>query len=996
MYLDKISLKPLADLGPDIVSNTCHEQIHIISCMDPNYTYHWFKYDQLSNTWMSLPNTTNYLTVYSSANDSYKLEVTYQQDGYIFTGSDVIHISSTFCCTTSSPTTTLYGNYNSSSFPLATNGPGGTRLISNINLALNGNLTIDQNTVINASTLQLNSQCKIIVPNGKTLNIHNGSVLEGCTYRWAGIEVQAGGNIFIDGNSTLKDADYAVNIQNSSQATSTYYFSKVNFSRNYYSIKVSNLASNGNNIIEGCEFNCYTSLLPTTNLLTDTSQHYSFRGISFNACSAKIGTFTYPNKFHQTKIGVEALFCQNIEFRNNYFDNTIPPLEMQQGVYVRSSEVNFVDSNQFKGIKYGINSTGSVSSMYRNVKVRPTVNNSNRFLNCEYGIYIGYCMNAQIENNLFSNCSFKGVYSYRSKGLNSSGSTSNNGNTQLYPNNFYVKGNIFRDCLNSIELAYVSNANIEISKNNISHASQGNSTNLNEGIRYTNYENLPNNTSNTTCLIYLNNISDAYRGIVISGAGNSTVNAASGKFNCKLYENIIKVRVWNYAQNPTYSETYAIFIQNCKKAEVVGSTIFSALTSNNISTWPSYATKGIRFDNSPLCFTSCNKLQNIGDNIWYRGSSISQVIQNNTFDNPYHAILLESDIGAQPINGDSTLKVQDNRWINMTANATKTLNICTDVPLTVFYYRNAPSLGMNSSDLVLGNSCNNNTIGTVLPINNPSNSPAACLNINLKAENYLQFFENFNESYSSFTSNINSDELEKMYLSGIDFYKLLKYNPLIETFNSEFADYRAQMDSTDLATILNIQEQANWPLDSTLSDSLLSRLNTLNPMRESDIWKVKLYQVLLPHQELNEVLVFTENEISELKNIAEQCPYTCGEAVYESRALLRIYDNASIEYKNGCEEGYYEPNNSGARFGNPGSSVQIISADGPKEIQLDEIRSETGKEHFILYNSLGLEICKLAVTKNQAKMSLQNQPLQAGVYVLKSLDSKQTIKIIVN
>jgi hypothetical protein len=118
--------------------------------------------------------------------------------------------------------------------------------------------------------------------------------------------------------------------------------------------------------------------------------------------------------------------------------------------------------------------------------------------------------------------------------------------------------------------------------------------------------------------------------------------------------------------------------------------------------------------------------------------------------------------------------------------------------------------------------------------------------------------------------------------------------------------------------------------------------------------------------------------------------------VYESRALLRIYDNASIDYKNGCEEGYYEPNNSGARLGNPGSSVQIISADGPMEIQLDEIRSETGKEHFILYNSLGLEICKLAITKNQAKISLQNQYLQAGVYVLKSLDSMQTIKIIVS
>ena len=997
IYLDTISLKPLADLGPDIVSSSCNEQIHIISCLDPNYTYQWYKYNSNTNTWLTIGNNLNYLTINSTAYDKYKLVVTYNQDGITFTGSDEIIVSSPFCCSTGSELTTAYGDYSSSNFPFATNGPGNTKLISNSTLALNGSLTIDQNTVISASHLQLNSQYKITVLNGKTLTINAGSVLEGCTYRWNGIEVQPGGQIYVQDNSLLKDADYAIDIKNNSQLSSIYNITKTQFSKNYYSIRITNQLNFGSNYIDGCYFSCNSQMLPSTNILTDSSQHFSVKGISLYNCKANVGTYAYPNEFNHTKIGVEALYCTSIKFINNFFNNSNAPYLMEQGVYVRASEVNFIDSNKFKSIKYGINTSASSNSNYRNLRVRPTVINSNRFISCENGIYIGYCMNAQIENNSFVNCFAKGVNCYRSKGINSSGSAVNNGALQLYPNNFYIRGNNFRDCLNSIELAYVSNANIEISKNNISHASQGNSTNLNEGIRYTNVENIPNNTLNSRCLIYMNTITDAYRGIVISGGGNSMINSTSGKFNCKMYDNTIKVRVWDHTQNPPYTETYGIFIQNCKKAEVVGNSIFSSLISSNISTWPSYATKGIRFDNSPLCFTSCNNLQNIGDNIWYRGSSISQVIQNNTFDNPYHAILLESDIGKQPIDGDINNKVQDNRWINMTPNATKTLNICTNVPTTIFYYRNAPSFGMNSSDLVLGNSCNGIfSTGLVILTNSPINNLAECLNTNLITEDYIQFFESFNDSYSAFTSNISSEEIERMYLSGIDFYKILKYNPLIVTYNSAFAEYKDQMDSTDLASIINIQEQANWPMDSILADSLLNQLNALDPTRESDIWKIKLYQILLAHQELNEEIKFSDIEIAELTSIAEQCPYTSGEAVYESRALLRIYNSTTIEYKNACEEGYYEPNNTGSRLASSSTSVQVLSLDGPMEIQMNESAMFSEKEQLVLYSALGVEIERVNYTKGQGTISLQNLYLHPGVYLIKSSVSFETIKIIIN
>jgi hypothetical protein len=198
---------------------------------------------------LTIGNNLNYLTINSTAYDKYKLVVTYNQDGITFTGSDEIIVSSPFCCSTGSELTTAYGDYSSSNFPFATNGPGNTKLISNSTLALNGSLTIDQNTVISASHLQLNSQYKITVLNGKTLTINAGSVLEGCTYRWNGIEVQPGGQIYVQDNCLLKDADYAVDIKNNSQLSSIYNITKTQFSKNYYSIRITNQLNFGSNYI---------------------------------------------------------------------------------------------------------------------------------------------------------------------------------------------------------------------------------------------------------------------------------------------------------------------------------------------------------------------------------------------------------------------------------------------------------------------------------------------------------------------------------------------------------------------------------------------------------------------------------------------------------------------------------------------------------------------------------------------------------------------------
>lgn len=136
-------------------------------------------------------------------------------------------------------------------------------------------------------------------------------------------------------------------------------------------------------------------------------------------------------------------------------------------------------------------------------------------------------------------------------------------------------------------------------------------------------------------------------------------------------------------------------------------------------------------------------------------------------------------------------------------------------------------------------------------------------------------------------------------------------------------------------------------------------------------------------------------EITELRSLAGQCPFTYGPAVYMARALLAGIDFDTVRYSNSCEI-----SGSGQRLAKPktlkapGFSVYPNPASDQLFVEYNGNISESGK--IILYNYIGEEIYKEKISGNLTVVSLSDVPNGIYLCVLKDNDKiKFSQKLII-
>lgn len=146
-------------------------------------------------------------------------------------------------------------------------------------------------------------------------------------------------------------------------------------------------------------------------------------------------------------------------------------------------------------------------------------------------------------------------------------------------------------------------------------------------------------------------------------------------------------------------------------------------------------------------------------------------------------------------------------------------------------------------------------------------------------------------------------------------------------------------------------------------------------------------------------LAYLDNTISEaqkatLKTLAQLCPFTDGNSVYQSRALLKAYD--TTDYRNACETSAPVLPQSGNRFITPNAASTVNQAavmatevfPNPASTELNITTALTGAE-FTLSNVLGQVVI---VTKLNPLTKLDVSNLKNGTYLYTITKDKAILK----
>ena len=127
-----------------------------------------------------------------------------------------------------------------------------------------------------------------------------------------------------------------------------------------------------------------------------------------------------------------------------------------------------------------------------------------------------------------------------------------------------------------------------------------------------------------------------------------------------------------------------------------------------------------------------------------------------------------------------------------------------------------------------------------------------------------------------------------------------------------------------------------------------------------------------------------------LVNVAQQCPYTYGPAVYHSRAYLRACGDYTV-YQNACE--VIPSTNSNAKLINPNNTQQEMPISVYPNPTSDNVtvmlgNADNGKYTFELFDAIGNKIFSKEFIANQNSVIIPLDNVAKGVYICKVTNEK--------
>ena len=322
---------------------------------------------------------------------------------------------------------------------------------------------------------------------------------------------------------------------------------------------------------------------------------------------------------------------------------------------------------------------------------------------------------------------------------------------------------------------------------------------------------------------------------------------------------------------------------------------------------------GIYMQLSPNCKTQCNTITNTGNCVVYWGNNASNTVGfvNNSMSNSAVGLKLSNNgvIGTQGQSGGIFFRRNSgNTWTGTFTFKTFTFNSTAQTSKLFVQNSGATLPGPANTNTTVGGSNAIDRYGvspTVIPptlITQTAFIPITCPTPLMQAArlapiqplNDLAQLAAQDSALVSLLTNTTTITSAAQYLQKEFVFALLK-RPQITTTNMSLQNFALANINTGLGHYLAVDsliKNGQYALAQTKNSTAVITTNI--EQNKNDI------NTQLLNKLLNDTYAYTASEVQLVETIANKCPLTDGNGVYQARTLLQIIKNQYIEFTDSC------------------------------------------------------------------------------------------------
>ncbi|MDD5569667.1 MAG: S8 family serine peptidase [Bacteroidales bacterium] len=481
--------------------------------------------------------------------------------------------------------------------------------------------------------------------------------------------------------------------------------------------------------------------------------------------------------------------------------------------------------------------------------------------------------------------------------------------------------------------------------------------------------------------------------------GGSTIN------------NNIPIELYSSTQ-PLIGRYGGIIAHNCDHIEIKENDIYGP------DYWKHWI-NGVEVEYSADAIVKCNSVHNVGFGLWFGGDCPGTQALCNTMEDFLVGFNLNWNPGMGPQGTQTPDAPSDNEWQGYMGEA-HTRATESDGTGTPLYVRNNGGLTPPFYPTI------NTVMGTGLPFSindffsNVGVCPAGCSMLMMMANNSNKnnndikgnTREGISETdsiekiiaYNKFNYTINPEENKWLNMSFL--YKQLDKNKNV--LDSD-AQYRKVYDSLSTTSVNSVHGFYKLLSDTNVTDkqAMLNTLQTLNngiaPTTLVDEAYKKVNSIYLETFAAGD-LNLTTQQLSDLLDVANQCPYQYGKVVNEARAMLTLLDSSRV-FMNDCERG--TPMENKSRGGNNENNNKKLNVNekstnnkfkmfpnpAKDNITLEYALSAMQNGRIEFYDIIGNKIASYTINNKASSMQISTTEFQAGIYTCKIVIDNSIVRI---
>jgi hypothetical protein len=484
------------------------------------------------------------------------------------------------------------------------------------------------------------------------------------------------------------------------------------------------------------------------------------------------------------------------------------------------------------------------------------------------------------------------------------------------------------------------------------------------------------------------------------------------------------IEIYSSSQAPAVGRYGGIIAHNCANIIIR----FNAVHGPDL--WK-YWINGIEVEYSAGARVTCNNVNDVGFGLWFGGNCPGTQALCNTMDNYLVGFNLNWNPGMGQQGSQTPDAPSDNQWegyMPPLPDGAHTRATESDGSQTPLFVRNNNGLNpplvptVNTYKgigipIAINDFHSNTPIGegvcwyALMTGKNPSNNSVSgnTRGIRDSENDSIEKRDSIEKiiAYNKFKYTVNPEE--NKWLNMAYLYSKLDKNK--NSLNND-AQYQKVYDSLSTTSVDNIHGFYKELSDTTASNkqqvinNLLMLNNSIVPTTLVDETYKKVNSIYLETFAVNNIKL-TPQQISDLTEVAMQCPYKYGNAVSEARAMLKLLDSSSV-FMNECEKPVVMNNErsrgNGKNEKGNGESSSIYENNISKpfnvypnpandklfvEYNLNE--KQTGS--FELYDIIGNKVASYKINSNLNSMQISINSLQGGIYTYKIIVDNNVVKV---